>query len=126
MPGFGESAYARFTPESGHSAMQSKCLWAISGHHCGSRSIGKLFMPLGTAILDGRLLGDPGLGATTLIPTTRRAAITMRTMERAWRMQPPSSALALCNRRHIGSNWRSICALHVTHRSLCTLHVTHD
>src|SRR5262249_18950871 len=67
-----------------------------SGHqcgqyHCGSSSVGKLFMPLGTAILDGRILGDPGLGATTLTPTTRRAAITMRTMERLWRMQPPSS-----------------------------------
>src|SRR5215831_7372909 len=37
-------------------------LWANSGHHCGSSSVGKLFMPLGTAILNGRILGDPGLG----------------------------------------------------------------
>jgi hypothetical protein len=26
-------------------------LWAKSGHHCGSSSFGKLFMPLGTAVL---------------------------------------------------------------------------
>src|SRR5215813_9098673 len=48
-------------PKSGHVQRTSACpLWAKSGHHCGSSSVGKFFMPLGTAILDGRLLGDPG------------------------------------------------------------------
>ena len=59
-----------------------------SGHHCGSSSFGKLFMPLGTAVFTAvkSLLSEPGLGATTLTPTTRTAAITMRTMDGVWRM----------------------------------------
>jgi hypothetical protein len=45
-------------------------------------------MPLGTAVLTAvkSLLSKPGLGATTLTPTTRTAAITMRTMDSIWRM----------------------------------------
>ena len=45
-------------------------------------------MPLGTAILTAvkSLLSEPGLGATTLTPTTRTAAITMRTTDIIWRM----------------------------------------
>jgi len=50
-------------------------------------------MPLGTAALMAvkRLLSEPGLGATTLTPTTRTAAITMRTMDSVWRI--PNSQL---------------------------------
>jgi hypothetical protein len=45
------------------------------GHHCGSSSFGKLFIPLGTVVLTAvkSLLSEPGLGATTLTPTTRTA-----------------------------------------------------
>src|SRR5262249_9652695 len=70
-------------------------------------------MPLGTAILDGRLLGDPGLGATTLTPTTRRAAITMRTMDSFWRIAATGllgpNTLGRCDRLHIGSKIQKLC-----------------
>ena len=53
-------------------------------------------MPLGTAVLTAvkSLLSEPGLGATTLTPTTRTAAITMRTMDSVWRMPNPSVSAA--------------------------------
>ena len=46
------------------------------------------FMPLGTAVLTAvkSLLSEPGLEATTLTPTTRAAAIRMRTMDGVWLM----------------------------------------
>jgi hypothetical protein len=45
-------------------------------------------MPLGTAVLTAvkSLLSEPGLEATTLTPTTRAAAIRMRTMDGVWLM----------------------------------------
>src|SRR5215470_13851701 len=60
---------------------------AQSGPHCGSSSFGKFFMPLGTAILTAviKLLGERGLGATTLTPTTR-TAVTIKAMDSVWRM----------------------------------------
>src|SRR5262245_5901827 len=83
-------SYVRFTPKSGHlQRTTSACLLrARSRHHCGSSSFGKLFMPLRTAVLTAvkSLLGEPGLGATTLTPTTRTAAITIRAMDSVWRM----------------------------------------
>ena len=44
-------------------------------------------MPLGTAILTAviKLLGERGLGATTLTPTTR-TAVTIKAMDSVWRM----------------------------------------
>jgi hypothetical protein len=45
-------------------------------------------MSLGIAVMTAVkwLLSEPGLGATTLTPTTRTAAITMRTIDNIWRM----------------------------------------
>src|SRR5215467_8207131 len=94
-------SHVRFTPKSGLMQRASACpLWARSGHHWGSSSFGKLFMPLGAAVLTAvkLLLGEPGLGATTLTPTTRTAAIAMRTMDSVWRM------CSLFPRRLLGPN----------------------
>ena len=54
-------------------------------------------MSLGTAVLAAvkLLLGEPGSGATTLAPTTRMAAITMRTMDSLWRMAALSPTAGL-------------------------------
>jgi hypothetical protein len=43
-------------------------------------------MSLGIAVMTAVkwLLSEPGLGATTLTPTTRTAAITMRTIDNIW------------------------------------------
>src|SRR5262249_53413791 len=79
-------SHARLKPFSARCT--SACpLWAKSGPHCGSSSFGKFFMPLGTAILRAviKLLGEPGLGATTLTPTTR-TAVTIKAMDSVWRM----------------------------------------
>jgi hypothetical protein len=41
-----------FNPESGRlRCARPYLLWTKSGHQCGSSSSGKLFMPLGTAVL---------------------------------------------------------------------------
>src|SRR5262249_1744734 len=68
-------------------ATSGSALRARSGNYCGSSSFGKLFMPLGTAILTAviKLLGEPGLGTTTLTPT-QRTAVTIKAMDRVWRI----------------------------------------
>src|SRR5215471_171412 len=51
-------------------------------------------MPLGTAILTAviKLLGEPGLGATTSTPTTR-TAVTIKAMDSGWRMAMSRASL---------------------------------
>jgi len=120
-------ADVRFAPESGRVQRTSACpLRARSRYHCGRSSFGKLFILLGTAGLTAAKLlrGEPGLGATTLAPTTRRAAITMRTMDSLWRMAA-SILLRLdcyyltgwgqCDRLHIGLRTKNIVSGVVRH-----------
>src|SRR5215475_5662133 len=97
-------------------------LRARSEHHCGSSSFGKLFMPLGTAILTAviKLLGEPGLGATTLTPKTRIAAITMGTMDSVWRMAM-SRASRTCDSINSQSEHLGYVPRHAVERGLALL-----
>ena len=84
-----------------NSLTRDVCFTSESGHHCGSSSFGKLFMPLGTAVLTAvkSNLGEPGLGSSCPYRKSNPHVVMVQSAKDGTHLDAPGALNEPSNRR---------------------------